>query len=932
VAALVIVLVLQGAAAAQETALTGTATDATDAVLPGVTVTATHVDSGNTFVAVTDASGVYRIGAMRPGVYTVTSELPGFNTVKQEKLEILLGQRGVLNIRMALSNVETVVTVTSEAPLVDVTRTAMGGNIDPRQMQELPVNGRNWMDLSLLAPGAKRNAVEESPVGGDSRNFQLNIDGQQVTNMVSSAGFGQPRFSRDAIAEFELVTNRFDATQGRSMSSQVNAITKSGTNKYAGTLSGYFRDDKFNARDFVVNRVLPYSNEQISWTLGGPIVRDRVHFFGNYEYEREPLSFTFTSPLYSFPDLKSARQEHKGGVRLDTQFSTNTRLMVRGMRYSVDLPNDTRSTGGATLHPSASNLTRRTSTQAFASLSQVLGSNLVHELRGGFTQFHFFSDGVVPHSPRILLVGYSLGKPTNYMQDIPQNTYQIRSDLTYRRTIHELKVGGEWIYNTTCLCPWMQYADAEINATRAPVPAGFIGRVFPVWNDVSTWNLAALSPYTISYRKSVGTYTFQDNKKIFAAYVQDNWTLRDLTLNLGLRYDLSIGAMAEHLVVEPFLPAPRPSDTLNLQPRLGFTYKMSEKTVVRGGFGKYFGEFTDAPNYSTNISRLTATIVVPNDGRPDFAANPFNGAPPPFEQALSYPNRSMTTSIVAPDFHSSYSWQSSIGLQQQVSNRTSVQADYVYQGGRRDVTTRNANLSYDPVTGAPNRYAISSTRPYPAWGIVQEQFTDGWSNQHSLEMALSKRFSNNWQASVTYTLAFLRNADGAPTGPCLTGGVIGSCPPGFRVTPDFGGDYTYGVGDQRHRAVFNGIWMMPYRFELSGLYFYGSGERFATTYGQDLRLLGDRADGRLRPDGTLVARNALVGKPLHRLDIRVLRKFPLYGKVKIDGMVEVFNVLNHANYGAYVTQERLVNYGAPAQNTNVAYQPRMLQLGFRLVF
>ena len=170
------------------------------------------------------------------------------------------------------------------------------------------------------------------------------------------------------------------------------------------------------------------------------------------------------------------------------------------------------------------------------------------------------------------------------------------------------------------------------------------------------------------------------------------------------------------------------------------------------------------------------------------------------------------------------------------------------------------------------------------------------------------------------------------SGPCLAGGVIGPCPPGFRVTPDFGGDYTYGVGDQRHRAVFNGIWMMPYRFELSGLYFYGSGERFATTYGQDLRLLGDRADGRLRPDGTLVARNAFVGKPLHRLDIRVLRKFPLYGKMRIDGMVEVFNVLNHANYGAYVTQERLVNYGAPAQNTNVAYQPRMLQLGFRLVF
>ena len=281
VMALALVALLPLAAYAQEATLSGTVTDSTGGVLPGVTITATHTATGNTFVAVTDEKGGYRV-PVRVGTFKVDAELPGFGTVTRQ-VDLLVGQVAVLNLQMAPSTVQESVTVTGEAPLVDTATSTLGTNVDPRQMQELPVNGRNWMDLTLLAPGSRANSVAETPINSTSSNipFQLNLDGQQVTNQVALS-FGQPRFSRDAIGEFEFVSNRFDASQGRSSGIQVNAITKSGTNTMGGTFSGYFRDSKFNAKDPVAGVVLPYQNQQLSTTFGGPIVRDRIHYFLNY--------------------------------------------------------------------------------------------------------------------------------------------------------------------------------------------------------------------------------------------------------------------------------------------------------------------------------------------------------------------------------------------------------------------------------------------------------------------------------------------------------------------------------------------------------------------------------------------------------------------------------------------------------------------------
>lgn len=195
------------------------------------------------------------------------------------------------------------------------------------------------------------------------------------------------------------------------------------------------------------------------------------------------------------------------------------------------------------------------------------------------------------------------------------------------------------------------------------------------------------------------------------------------------------------------------------------------------------------------------------------------------------------------------------------------------------------------------------------------------SNYHALQTALTKRFSQRWQASATYTLSALWDSV-----PLARSGLT---PVAFPVADDLGGEYSLATTDQRHRAVLNAIWQIGYGFQLSGLYFYGSGQRFATTYGGDLRNTGV-TNGRLRPNGTIVPRNAFVGTPLHRVDMRVQRRFNVTSQLKIDGMLEVYNVFNHANYGSFVTQESSRSYGLPTQNANVAYAPRMLQFGLKL--
>ena len=946
----VLLLLLPASVAAQEAVVIGTVADETGAVLPGVTVTALLVESGNTYLAVTDGSGNYRL-ALRPGVYNITVELPGFSTVIRAGFELSVGQRLSLDFNLAVSTVEETITVTGESPLVELVSSEVGGRIDTRQLTELPVNGRNFVDLTMLSVGARSNALDDQATerSNESGESQVNIDGQQVSQLVCCQDyFGNPRYSKDAIAEFEVITSRFDATQGHSMGVLVNAITKSGTNQFTGSLASYFRHDSMIAEDFVARRVLPYEDAQVSGTVGGPILTDKLHFFANYEWERQPSTKIHSTgyPSFDAVDLLSNEKLNTMGLKLDYQINPSIHAMFRGTRMTRYVP-VAGHRGRNTI--SAAQTSDKSSDSVWGTLTQVFGSRAVNEIKGGYHSYFSYSAAFVDEpiyrenfrfrgSPFIpMRGGLRIGGPSNLPQRWVESRSTVRDDLTVLSSWkgrHETKIGFEFMRNNMHLI-WLQGQKGILSADNGPVPAN-IEQIIPDQYDWLTWNLDALSPITRRWRQAFGDPLIQGPAHIYSAWFQDNWTVGPrLTLNLGVRWEYAPGMLAEDYIFPPFMTEERTAALDNFQPRLGFNYSFNEgRTSIRGGGGKYIAMMHSRPHWGNRISQQTCVPTTLNDGRSNFGSNPYNNIPiqqlttigTELTQAQACAgSRDTISSVVSPHILLPYSWQASGGLQHQISNTMGFEADWVWQAGH-EWRAVNGNLTYDE-NGVNYPTADVSRRVFPNWGVVRMSYDDQSSDYHGLQMGLTKRFSDNWQAQFSYLMSGLWDGAACPQ-IGLTQTAPSSCP------RDLGDEYTLGVSDQRHRFTANGIWQLPAGFQLSGLYFFGSGMRLGTRFGGDNRRQGYGGSGRLRDDGSIVPRNDFVGEPLHRVDLRMMKRFDILGRVQIDGIFEMFNVFNHENFGGYTTQETSPNYGNPVQdrNNNTAFWPRALQLGVRMVF
>jgi hypothetical protein len=264
-------------------------------------------------------------------------------------------------------------------------------------------------------------------------------------------------------------------------------------------------------------------------------------------------------------------------------------------------------------------------------------------------------------------------------------------------------------------------------------------------------------------------------------------------------------------------------------------------------------------------------------------------------------------------------WQTSIGVGRQLGNTMAFEADYVYSQGRgeKDVID-NVNLTFNPATGANYAFSDISRRAYPDFGLISLIARTGRSSYHALQTSVTKRLSNRWQGSATYTLAGLWSADAPPHS--------GLFQVPFPTAPDLGGEWSFDATDQRHRAVFNGIWQVGRGFQLSGLFYLGVGDRAVTNYGGDQRGYGGGGSARLRPDGTIVPRNDFTQPARKRVDLRVQQRVPLFGRAAIDMMAEAFNILDADNL-TISTQESRMDFGRPTVGEN-----RTVQFGFRLTF
>jgi len=955
------ILLLPVAAWAQDAVLTGTVTDSTGGVLPGVTVTATNQATGNKFVGVTDERGIYRM-PVRVGTYQVIAELQGFSTAMRNGVDLLVGQTASLNMQLGPSTLQETVTVTGEAPLIDLKNSTIGGNVDPKQVQELPVNGRNWMALALVAPGSRTDpfatgTAAQTPLpdrnNGEARDFQLNVDGQQVSADIGTGG--QPKYSQDSIAEFQFVANRFDATMGRSTGVQVNAITKSGSNQLQGLVRGNFRDSRWNAKNPVLGVKEPIKNQQYSFTLGGPIVKDKLHYFGNYEYERQPQTAIFNTPYPAFNITKSGTDtQNKGGVRVDYQLSTNARIMgkvSRGVQNQPMVPGNTQS------YPSAVATNREYNDERLVNFTQVISNKAVNEIKGGEAVFglananlttwsnHWLkSEGINTGSPRITFRGFSIGGNQNYPRHQDQWVWNVRDDFTYSydaKGRHDLRAGGEFLHRHQIQDNCRQcMGTLQANSVAAPTPAQ-MQAWFPDPFNADTWNLAAISPFVSTYSIGVGDFNVHLRSKKFASWLQDDWNISNrVTLNLGLRYDLEMNVFANDVTVQPFQQAGRPNDYKNVQPRLGFNIKANDSTVVRGGAGLYYGDALGADQSFATGNAQIVVISYANDGRADFAANPMgNGVVPTFSQAVTrfcYANgnapgclvRDLQEFVGPPQFvHLPRTFQTSIGFQHQFGSTTALNSDFVwFRGTHEKDVVDNINVTYDQTTGLPLPFSNRANRPYSDWGIVSMNAHLGKSEYRGLQSSLTKRFSKNWQGSATYTLSWLYNQATKPFSGLAQPAVI---------APGISGEWSLSGDDQRHRLVLNGIWQVYKGFQLSGLHYLGAGIRDQITasgdaiglgcacYEQRIRPAGDQ----FGPAGSVIPRNGFIAPAQNRTDLRLQQKINIGSRRSFDLIADVFNIFNRPNW---TVGENELTPAQFMQHVNGTY--RSMQFGFRLTY
>jgi hypothetical protein len=995
---LIVTMITVGHAAsayAQNVSVTGAVTDESKAVLPGATVTATDLARGSQLTAVTDAKGEYRLFNVPPGTYKIQVELTGFTTVALPKVEFLVGQNASIPFTLKIAQVNETLTVTAESPLVDTSSSQVAGNVDRRQMEELPLQGRNWMELSKLVKGITANDVTTTPGVSRDDDFQLNLDGQQITQKVAGSGFGQPKFSREAIAEFQIVTNMFDITQGRSTGIQVQAISRSGTNTPTGSVYGFFRDDKFNAADPVANKVLPYENQQIGGAFGGPIVKDKLHFFASYEYEREPGTLVITNSVLPGQSFTQPYKNSQNSflARVDDQLSTNDRLTFRGSRWDQSNPFVPQANG----HPSNAYVSTQNATNIAVIWSKVLSDARVQEVRFGYNNFDWTR---TPQEGQNTIEydfsGLIVGKPYNYPQLFHQNNFESRYDLTLHKNSHDIKFGGEFIYVTNTGDWFIQQVGRMIFNSNPPNMNSIITGV-----DPSSWNIAAIPSSTVrefDQNFHPSDWSINVPRPTWALWVGDNWRVTNqLTLNYGVRWDVDWGVASPPDVVTNTIPISNNAgaagkdlpgmtgtdfgykdgirDNRNIAPRVGFSYNVSGKNdlVIRGGTGLYFTTPVSNMTFSPQIysQMYTAAFLPPASGRcPDgsqWITNPACGVTSYTQAKNLTPPPPQSPRIISPDYKNPYTWQSSIGFQRQINPVTGFELDLTHFNEYRDTRTIDPNLFYNPATGYnQNPAAVNgvANRPNTSYTQIAYFVATGHRDQTQVSMALNRRFKNNFQGGITYTYMLSMHDDGN----------IGYTAPGQNNQFDYlNGEYANSTDLQNHTLRLWTLYRFPWGISGSLSYFYGSGQRFAAgiagqPYGKPgtnrlnltaaggatntivilptARLAnGDVIDVASRFEGATtinsgdtIPRDALVGLPLHKVDLRLTKDIKLPGSMKLSLIGEVYNLFNHHNYGTYnltlsaTAPATTALFGTPVQNTGNAYVPREAQFAFRLSF
>ena len=903
--------------------LSGRAEDASGAMLPGAIITATNLDTNQASTTVTDAEGQYRFSYLPVGPYRLAAEKTGFAPVLRQ-LTLTVGQALDVPLRLAVAGVSESVNVTAtDVPVVETARTQMAETVGSQELDDLPLNGRNYLDLAALTPGATRTnpvANQRFPETSAVAGTGLSITGQRFSNNGfvvdglsandDAADLAGTFYSQEVIREFEVITAGGIAEFGRASGGVVNIVTQSGTNNYRGRVYGFLRNQRLDARNPLSPTKDPLTQAQYGASLGGPLRRDRTFFFANFEQTRlnnatvvtiAPANVAAINARLDQIDYRGARIS-TGVVptgfdttnflfRLDHRLDQKSQLTARYNLYNLTSRN-ARNVGGTNAVSRGTALADRDQTFATSAVS-TLSARTLNEARFQYTRSPLGAPVNDEIGPAINIASVaSFGTATFSPTARALDTFEVVDNISTQRGTHVLKGGADLLLNR--------------------VNIAFPGALQGVYTFSSLANF--LTGRYVTFQQAFGAVNqFQSNPNL-GLFAQDEWKPRsDLTINLGLRYDAQ------------FLPAPIQTDANNFAPRLGLAYApaflgRARKTVIRASYGIFFDRIPlRATSNALQRDGAKYRTAVLSFGQPEAPA--FPNVLPEFPSNLLV---SITT--IDPQIKTAYSQQASLQVERELSGAMALSVGYLHVRGAHIILARNLNVPRFPAAaGVPNL-----GRPDPRFANVSRFESAGDSYYDGLLVSFKRRFSRWAQTRVSYTLSK----------------AIDDVGNAFFFVPQDNANLRDERGpadnDQRHRLAVSGSFEAPaatgsaslFRraldgFQLSYIFQYGSRLPFNVVTGTDRNNDTNVND---RPAG--VGRNTGRGFDFAALDLRLSRRFRLNERASVETIVEGFNVLNRANL------QLPNNTFNPANPTTLqtfaqptaADNPRQLQFGLRLNF
>jgi len=952
--AVAVMLLACATAFAQQTTgvITGRVVDQQGAAVPGVTVTAKSPSTGFTRTETSDAEGVYRLAALPVGIYEVTAELQGFATVSKKDIEVNVGQTQSVDFPMKVAALAETVNVTGATPLIQTTSSSVGAVVDVKRIESLPLNGRQFANLAATVPGVglgyhsdPTKSTQYAPQinGGAGRNVNYQIDGGD--NNDDTVGGLLQQFPLEAVEQFNFLTQRFKAEYGRSNGGVLNVVTKSGTNTPSGSFFEFFRDTKMNAEtetEILADNAAvangtpptgknPYRRNQFGGSFGGPIVKDKAHFFFAAERTQQD-TFQTVDTLGLFPNLDGPSpvpyRENILTGKVTANLNAAQYLSVRWGRNNNSQPY------GASPNNTPDNWGDSKNTLNSINLNHnwVMGGSRLNEF---IFQYADFANNIASRSSapnQTFLNGVTTGANGNTPQTTEQQKYQFRDDFSWHKTGwgglgHDFKVGANFIneprlfitFNTGKGATFYTHLDNNINGPISTVA-------------VSDGDSSANIP-----------------TRQFATYIQDDWRASDrLTINVGLRYDIVSGLSNLDQTKNPnyvllrdaaragkfnSLPAPVASlmndfaadpqiDKNNFEPRIGAVLDVTGngRDIVRAGWGVY----TDFGYTNSNV--LFAASDASGSGfGPVFNVNDQAGIKNPdgsfyrVGQPLSnIASQNQATPLgpgsfplfgqfVDPLLQQPYQMQANAGWSHEISSDTVISADYVNSLGR-DLNFRpRVNQRIPPTTirrisallPAPLNPNVTGTRPAASLGQ---------STYNALILAAHRRLSKGLDYTVSYTLSKGTSNIGNASDELNTANIQDPNNP-FDDPRQFGPNRTT---DARHRVSISAVVQVKGGVEIAPIFFYRSALPVDLIDGRDLNLDGDATEiptqayrvvsvnrdtgvATVESTGACATVNCGRGWSQSQMNIRVSKIFHIAGRANIAAIGEVFNLFNALN-------------------------------------